>query len=353
MPDRMLTSAQAINEALAIMGERDPNVILMGQGIDDKGAFYGTTAGLQEIYKNRLIETPVSENAMVGVAIGLAMSGKRPVIQFHRVEFALLAMEQIINNAAKIHYISNGQHKCPIVIRLVVGRGWGQGPSHSQSLESLFSYIPGLKVLMPTFPSDYKGMLISAIEDDNPVIIIENRWTHYVKGYVPPGYYKHDIEKPKKQRTGGHLTIVSSAYSTLDALKASDALADIGIMTEVFDLRVTRPLELTYIEESVRKTGHLLTIDTGYKTLGIGAEIVSQITERCFSHLKAAPIRIGLPDHPIPSSKGYLEELYPDARKIIVSVCEMLKISSEPALLALKEENLPLDVPNPAFQGPF
>lgn len=318
---RILTSAQAINEALAIMGERDKDIVLMGQGIDDKGAFYGTTSGLYPIYGERLIETPVSENAMVGVAVGLAISGKRPVIQFHRVEFALLAMEQIINNAAKMHYISNGQHKCPLVIRMIVGRGWGQGPEHSQSLEATFAYIPGLKVIMPTFPADYKGMLISAIEDDNPVVIIEHRWTHYVMGDVPRGYYKSDIEKPKKLRNGDGSTIVATSYMTLEALR----IAAIDNNADVFDLRCLRPLYLDDIEASVRKTRHLCIIDTGYKTLGMGAEIIAQLVER---DCQFKVIRMGIPDHPIPSSRGYLKGLYPDTPPVI-------------------------DSPNPEFAGPF
>lgn len=313
---KILTSAQAINEALAIAGERDKNVLLMGQGIDDKGAFYGTTAGLRDIYGDRLIETPVSENAMVGVAIGLAMSGKRPVIQFHRVEFALLAMEQIINNAAKMHYISNGQHKCPIVIRMIVGRGWGQGPCHSQSLEAMFAYIPGLKVLMPTFPEDYKGCIISSIQDDNPVVIIENRWSHHITGEVPDGYYISDITKPKKVKSGSKITVVATSYAVLEAMKYDDA--------DVFDLRVLRPLQLDDIIESVRKTRNLVTIDTGYKTLGIGAEIISQCME--VGIVMESVKRLAIPDHPIPSSRGYLEGIYPDGAG---------------------------DQPNPAFQGPF
>ena len=222
---KIINSGQAINDALRLMGERDKNVLLFAEGIDDPSAMYGTTKNLLETYgKERMIEMPIAENGLCGVAIGAAMAGKRPVLSFHRVEFALLAMEQIVNNAAKMHYISNGNHKVPIVIRLVVGRGWGQGPEHSQSLETLFSYIPGLKVLMPTFPDDYKGMLISAIEDNNPTIIIEHRWTHYVKGDVLSGYYKSDITKPKKIKEGNDYTIVSSSFSTLEAKKAAEAL---------------------------------------------------------------------------------------------------------------------------------
>lgn len=358
-PERIINSGQAINEALAIMGERDKNVLLFAEGIDDPSAIYGTTKNLRPIYgDDRIIEMPIAENGLCGVAIGAAMSGKRPVISFHRVEFALLAMEQIVNNAAKMHYVSNGHHTAPIVLRLVIGRGWGQGPEHSQSLESLFSYIPGLKVLMPTFPGDYKGMLIAAIEDNNPVVIIEHRWTHYVKGHVEPGYYKSDITGPVRIREGKDCTIVASAYSALDALKASEILEQVGVHVDLFDLRVTRPLQLSDIEQSVKKTGRLLTTDTGYKTLGIGSEIVAQVTEHCFSALKAPPARIGLPDHPTPSSRGYLPGLYPDAKKIVESVCEMLKLPDAKKTEALKRlqdgaANLPIDIPDPAFQGPF
>jgi len=315
MPDRILTSAQAINEALAIMGERDKNVILMGQGIDDKGAFYGTTDGLRPIYGDRLIETPVSENAMVGVAIGLAISGKRPVIQFHRVEFALLAMEQIINNAAKMHYISNGQHKCPLVIRMIVGRGWGNGPEHTQSLESMFAYIPGLKVIMPTFPCDYKGMICAAIEDNNPVIIIENRWTHYVKGNVPSGYYKQQIDKPLLHKMGNKCTVVANGTNLLYAMNMPDA--------DIFDMQVLRPLNWEAIIESVKKTSNLIIYDTGYVTYGIGAEIIARCVE---AGLVFSVKRCGLPQHPVPSSRGYLSAIYPDSGG---------------------------DQPNPEFVGPF
>ena len=357
--ERIISSGQAINEAFAQIGERNKDVLLFAEGIDDPSAIYGTTKNLTGIYgKERIIEMPIAENGLCGVAIGAAMAGKRPVISFQRVEFALLAMEQIINNAAKMHYVSNGVHSAPIVLRLVIGRGWGQGPEHSQSLETLFSYIPGLKVLMPTFPGDYKGMLIAAVEDNNPVVIIEHRWTHYVKGHVDSGYYKSDITKPKRITEGNDCTIVATSFSTLDALRAAEILSEVGINVDLFDLRVTRPLQLAEIEKSVKKTGLLLTVDTGYKTLGIGAEIVSQITEKCFKNLKAAPARIGLPDHPTPSSRGYLSGLYPDASKIISQVCNQIGASKEKEDSALKilrdtSANLPIDVPDPAFQGPF
>lgn len=354
-----INSGQAINEALKIMGAKHKDVLLFAEGIDDPSAIYGTTKNLIPIYgKDRIIEMPISENGLCGVAIGSAIMGKRPVLSFHRVEFALLAMEQIINNAAKMHYISNGIHNAPIVIRLVVGRGWGQGPEHSQSLETLFSYIPGLKVLMPTFPEDYKGMLISAIEDNNPTIIIEHRWTHYVRGSIPEGYYKSDITKPKKIRRGNKFTIVSSSFSTLEAQKACEALEKIGIEIDLFDLRVSRPLVLGDVFESVDKTGAICVVDTGYKTLGIGSEIISQVFEKNFGRIKFPPVRIGMPDHPTPSSRGYIPGLYPDAKKIVKAICLSLSLSNKELNNALSiveqnSDNLPIDIPDPSFQGPF
>ena len=356
---KIMTTAEAINDALNIAGNRDHDVLLFAEGVNDPSAIYGTTKNLDKVYgKDRMIEMPISENGLCGVAIGAAMHGKRPVISFHRVEFALLAVEQIINNAAKMHYSSNGQHTCPIVIRMIIGRGWGQGPQHSQSLESLFSCVPGLKVLMPVFPSDTKGMLLSAIQDNNPVMIIEHRWCHYVKGDVEEGFYLENIDKPKKISSGNDVTVVSSSFSTLEAMRASEAFKKIGVEIDLFDLRVLNPLDVGEIVESFKITGRLITVDTGHKTHGIGGEVISQVIEASGEHMKCPPKRIGLPDHPVPSSRGYIPGLYPDAFKIVESICEMLKISSSDKLKCIDQmtdssNKLPVDVPDPAFTGPF
>ena len=356
---RIISSSEAINEALSIAGKRDENVLLFAEGVDDPSSVYGTHRGLIDVYGNeRMIEMPVAENGLCGVAIGAAMHGKRPIIAFHRVEFALLAAEQIVNNAAKMHYGSNGQHISPIVIRMIIGRGWGQGPQHSQSLESMFACVPGLKVIMPVFPSDAKGMLLSAIEDNGPVMIIEHRWCHFVKGHVDEGYYLEDITRPKKISSGGDLTIVSTSFSTLECLKAVKALNSIGIHPDLFDLRVLNPLNLEDVIVSFQKTGRLVTVDTGHKTHGIGGEIVAQVMESAGSSSKSSPIRIGLPDHPIPSSRGYIPGIYPDAVKIILAVCEMLEVSSSQKAKCVKlstgkSDKLPIDVPEPGFTGPF
>lgn len=349
----------AIRDGIAEAGKHNKDVILFAEGLNDPAAVYGTTKNLAEIYgSDRMIEMPISENGLCGVAIGAAMMGKRPVISLHRIEFALLAVEQIFNNAAKMHYISNGQHRVPLVIRAIIGRGWGQGPEHSQSLETLFSYIPGLKVLMPTFPNDAKGMIISAIEDENPVIILEHRWCHYITGEVEDGYIKSDLIHPAKIKDGNDFTLVASSFMVIEALQACDQLHKLGISIDLFDLRVLRPLNLGTIMDSIGKTGRLMTVDIGFKTLGIGAEIVSEVVATKFTDLKSAPIRLGLPDHPLPSSVGYIDGLYVDSVKIFKSIAETLgiaqsKISVGIASLRERRAKVPLDIPDPSFKGPF
>ncbi|MDA1330201.1 MAG: alpha-ketoacid dehydrogenase subunit beta [Chloroflexi bacterium] len=356
---RMLSLGAAIKEGLTEIAVRDPSVLLMAAGIADPSSVYGTTADIgKHIDHKRIIEMPVSENALCGVAIGAALMGKRPVISLHRVEFALLAMEQIVNNAAKAHYISNGRHTVPLVIRMIVGRGWGQGPEHSQSMEAVFSHFPGLKVVMPTYPRDGKGLMIAAVEDNNPVLIIEHRWCHYVMGEVPEGYYTEPMDGPRAVHQGKDVTIVATSYMTLEAVRAAEALEKLGYSATVFDLRVLRPLMLDRIFESVRQTGRLLTIDTGFRKFGIGAEVVSEVVANCFSALKTAPLRMGLPDHPTPSSRGFVPGYYPDSMSMLRNLGQMLgiaeaNIQSAVAELIAQRKGLPIDVPDPFFKGPF
>ena len=349
----------AIRDGLTEVANADPSVIFFAEGVQDPAALFGTLKNLnQQLDPSRLIEMPIAENGLIGIAIGAAMAGKRPVVSLQRVEFALLAMEQILNNAAKIHYVSNGLHKVPIVIRMVIGRGWGQGPEHSQSMEAIFSHVPGLKVIMPAFAADAKGMIISAVEDNNPVIVLEHRWTHYASGEVPEGFYRARLDGPKRVRQGDRMTVVATSYMTLEAIRAADVLTDLGYPIDVFDLRVLRPLNLDPIAESVARTGRLLTVDTGFKMFGIGAEIVAEITTRCFGDLKAAPVRLGLPDHPTPSSRGLVQGFYPDAAKIARGCAEMLSLPEEisakaEARIFEERQGLPIDVPDPFFKGPF
>ena len=356
---RMLSLGDAIREGLTEIAMRDSSVLLMAEGVSDPSSVYGTTAGIGKyIDPARIIEMPVSENGLCGVAVGAALMGKRPVISFHRVEFALLAMEQIVNNAAKAHYISNGRAKVPLVIRMIVGRGWGQGPEHSQSMEAVFSHFPGLKVVMPTYPRDGKGLMIAAVEDDNPVLVIEHRWCHYTTGHVPEGYYSEPIDGPRAVHHGTDVTVVATSYMTLEAVRAAEALEKLGYSATVFDLRVLRPLMLDRIFESVQQTGRLLTVDTGFKKYGVGGEVVSEVAAHCFAALKTAPVRLGLPDHPTPSSRGFVPGYYTDSTSILRNIGTMLgiaaaKIESAVAELIAQRKELPIDVPDPFFKGPF
>lgn len=358
--ENILSTASAIREGLLQAAELDKNVIFMAEGVKEPTGFFGTLLGFDKVLdSSRLIEMPIAENGLIGIAIGAAMNGKKVVISLQRVEFAMLALEQICNNAAKSHYVSNGSHSVPIVLCLVVGRGWGQGPEHSQSLESMFAMFPGLKVVMPVFPGTAKGLIIGAINDPNPVIVIEHRWCHYVQGRVRSEYYSLPLNGPQLLQEGRHCTIVASAYSVLEAIEAGQILRKYNIFAEVFDLSVLRPLNLSQINSSVKKTGHLITIDTGAKFLGIGSEIVAQVCSESFNDLKSPPIRLGLPDHPTPSSRALIDyQFYPNLLTILESVITQLKITGDLAQ-SIKTEALANrgliknDVPNPAFKGPF
>ncbi len=359
VPNRITSGSDAILDGLTEVALADENVLFFAEGVDDPSAVFGTLKGLRDrIDPARLIEMPIAENALTGIAIGASLVGKRPVLSFHRVEFALLAMEQIVNNAAKTRYLSLGRHSVPIVIRLVMGRGWGQGPEHSQSLESMFALVPGLKVLLPSFPADTKGMLVSAIRDNNPVIIIEHRWCHYATEHVPEGIYQSDITGPAIVREGQDVTLVSSSYNTLEAIRAADYLAGHGILLEVIDLRVVRPLNMDLICESVGKTGRLVTVDLGSVRFGVGAEIIASILSIEPDALKASPQRLGMPDHPTPSSRGYLSGLYPDSVLMAKAALETMDYRSAEIELILQDlvrerSKLNLDVPDPFFKGPF
>jgi pyruvate dehydrogenase E1 component beta subunit len=352
MGNREIKYFEAIREAIDLSMHNDPSVYVIGLGVPDPKGIFGTTIGLQNKYgRERVMDMPCSENGMTGVAIGSALVGMRPIMTHQRIDFALLAMEQIVNQAAKWHYMFAGQLKVPLVIRLIIGRGWGQGPQHSQSLESWFAHIPGLKVVMPTTPYDAKGLLIASIEDNNPVIFIEHRWLHNISGQVPEKMYRVSIGKPKILRKGADITIVATSFMTIEALRAQKYLERLGIKAEVIDLRTLRPLDDTLILSSVKKTGRLLVVDTGWTSCGIGAEIIARVTEKGFSYLITAPYRIGLPDVPTPTSAALSNHYYPQAEDIIRAVLKMLKKNIRGSIPKLHDG--PLDIPDMSFTGPF
>ncbi len=356
---RIISAAEAVREALDLALSSRQDTYLLGEGVSDPSGIFGTTKGLIDDYgPERVVEMPVAENGLTGIAIGSALMGRRPIMTHQRVDFALLCLEQLFNTAAKSHYVTNGAHRVPLTVRMVIGRGWGQGPQHSQSLEALFASIPGLKVVMPSTPSDFKGMLIASIEDDNPVIFIEHRWLHYVTGDVPAGWHVTPLDGPRKMRAGDRATIVATSYMTLEASRAANALADHGCETDVFDLRVLRPLNLAPIIASVQRTGRLVVCDTGWRTLGLGAEIVAEVAERAFAHLKRPPIRIALPDHPTPSALALAKVYYPGSAEIVSAVQKLCDLDESIAQAAREEvialrQGVSIDKPDPAFKGPF
>ncbi len=345
--------ATAINEALHQAMEIDQSVICYGLGVTDPKAVFGTTANLEERFgSHRVFDMPTSENAMTGVAIGAALNGIKSVMTHQRVDFFLLALDQLVNGAAKWHYMFGGQNSVPITIRLIIGRGWGQGPTHSQNLQAWFAHIPGLKVVMPTTPADAKGLLLASIFDPNPVVFLEHRWLHNTVGEVPDGDYRILLGQARKVRSGGDITIVSMSYMTVEALHAADYLATQGVSCEVIDLRTIKPLDWDAVFDSVAKTGRLLALDSGFTTGSVAGEIVARVAIQKFSELKAAPARLAMPDVPEPTSPGLTRGFYVRAADIAEKAMAMMgRVASEVRNDIV--EPIPHDVPGEWFKGPF
>lgn len=351
---RTLTFAQSILETLDQSLSEDPSVYVMGLGVPDPKGIFGTTLGLQEKYgDHRIMDMPTSENAMTGIAVGSALNGMKPIMTHQRVDFVLLAYDQIINTAAKWHYMFDGQMNVPLVIRLVVGRGWGQGPQHSQNLHASFAHFPGLKIVMPTTASDAKGLLRSSILDPNPVLFIEHRWLHNTIDYVPKEPYEIPIGKANVLREGKDLTLVASGHMTLEALKVHEQMKKNGLDVEVIDLRSIKPLDMATILQSVKKTGHLVVADESWKTLGLASEIITLVTENAFDALKRRPLRITLPDCYAPTSWALTNHYYPTSVEIEDEIKKWLGQSTSLEQLIEERAKRPLDTPDKSFTGPF
>ena len=351
---REITYAKAILEATAQCMAEDPSIYIMGLGVPDPKGIFGTTLGLKDQFGDkRVLDMPVSENGMTGVAIGSALVGMRPIMTHQRIDFILLALDQIINNAAKWHYMFGGKTKVPLTIRLLIGRGWGQGPQHSQSLQAIFTHTPGLKVVMPFRPYDAKGLLVSAIRDNNPVIYIEHRWLHNITGEVPEEIYTVPLGKARIVKEGNDITIAASSYMVLEAMKAADYLEKDGIVSEIIDIRSLKPMDDETIIASVKKTGRLLVADDGCRTTGFAAEVVAMVTEKAFDSLKKAPRRITLPDLPTPTSPALANKYYPGTIGVINEIRAIFNLPEKSEEeLGIRHEQ-PLDVPDKAFTGPF
>jgi pyruvate dehydrogenase E1 component beta subunit len=301
---REITYAEAIREALAGAMTDDPRVILMGEDVGVYGGAFGVSGDLVHRFgTDRVIDTPISELGIAGAAVGAAMTGMRPVLEIQFSDFITLAMEQIVNQAAKIHFMFGGKANVPMVVRLPGGSGTGAAAQHSQSLEAWFAHVPGLKVVQPSTPHDAKGLLLAAIDDPNPVLIFEHKLLYKTRGPVPAESYRVPIGKAAVRREGTDITVVASGVMVSRALAAAERLAADGISAEVVDLRSLRPIDHETIAASVRKTSRLMVVYEGVKTMGIGAEISAMIAESdAFDYLDAPIVRLGGADTPLPYS---------------------------------------------------
>ncbi|GAA6185403.1 transketolase C-terminal domain-containing protein [Aliiglaciecola sp. NS0011-25] len=354
MPEKInkeTTFAEQINIAQHQAMADDPTMLSFGLGIDDPKAIFNTTTGLSESFgQQRVFDMPTAENAMTGIGIGAALSGSRVLMTHQRLDFFLLAMDQLVNNAAKWHYMFNGQMKVPITIRLIIGRGWGQGPTHAQNLQAWFAHVPGLKVVIPSKTDSVSQQLYQAIMDDNPVLFIEHRWLHQQQcdeSELVPLCLPLDNIRQHKQ--GNDITLVANSYMLLEALLAAEKLAQQGIQCDVLETVQMDKTGWQPIYDSVAKTGHLLVCDSAHKSFSVAAELVASVTEKCFDKLKASPQRLGLPDYPEPTSFGMTKDFYNDADNIGTKVSRILNRQLNDVSSKIKLH----DVPGHWFKGPF
>lgn len=321
---RCLTVREALHEAQRQLMETDESVFLIGEGVDDAGGVFGTTLGLWERFgRERVIDIPIAENGLTGVAVGAAAAGMRPIFVHMRMDFLPMCMDQIVNHAAKWHYMTGGRVSVPLVIRSIIGRGWGSAAQHTQALHGLFLHVPGLKVVAPSTPYDAKGLLIAAVRDENPVMFVEHRWTYDYVGYVPEEMYAVPLGEAVMRRTGGDVTVVAISQMVYEAIKAARTLETDGIDVEIIDPRTLNPLDEGLILASVKKTGRLVIADVACKTGGSGAEIACRVAEAGLEYLKAPVRRVNFADAPTPCSPVLEEAYYPGAEDIVAAVREL------------------------------
>lgn len=348
---RKLKFPESIAEALVQAMEKDKGVFIMGEGVDDASGIFGTTRpAFKKFGSARVFDMPLSEEMITGAGLGAALAGMRPVMVHARNDFLMLAMNQIVNHISKWSYIHQGKLKPALVIRALIGRGWGQAAQHSQSLQALFAHIPGLKVVMPTTPYNAKGLLLASIFDGAPVIFLEHRSLFNEEGDVPEAFYTLPLGKGCIHRGGSDVTVVGISFMALEALRAAEFLAKDGIEVEVVDPLSIKPLDIDLILNSVRKTGRIVIVDSGWRSFGVSAEIAALVAERAFRNLKTSIIRIGLPDAPTPCSAILEHAYYPHAEDIALAIRRLF--SKKPASKDKNSGYFEKKI-RPQFQGPF
>ncbi len=321
-----MSFVEAIREAFVEEMQRDESVFLLGEDIGIMGGAFGQTKGLLQMFgEERVRDTPISEAAIVGAAIGASLLGMRPVAEIMFTDFSTISMDQIINQAAKIRYLAGGQVVVPIVVRMQGGAGKGKAAQHSQSFEGIYTHIPGLKVVAPSTPKDAKGLLKSAIRDNSPVIFIEHGSLYSLTGSVPEGDYTVPLGLPEIKREGKDVTVVTYSFMVHKALAASQILGKRGIDLEIIDMRTLSPLDIGIVVKSVQKTNRVVIAHEACVTGGLGGEIAAQITEQAFDYLDAPIKRVGLPDIPVPYSKGLERLVVPNEATIIKAVEEVMQ----------------------------
>lgn len=336
----------AILQATQQEMDRDPSVFVYGLGVDDPRGHYGTTKDLHERFGwERNFDMPLSEDALTGIGIGAALGGMRPIFVHQRMDFLMLCMNQLVNMAAKLRYMSNGRHSVPFVVRASIGRSWGQGAQHSQAFHSFFMHVPGIKVVAPTTPHDVKGALAAAIRDDNPVVFIEHRMLYANRGHVPVAPFTLPFGQARILRPGTDITLVGVSYTVVDCLRAATLLQEHGISAEVIDPVSLAPLDYETIRASARKTGRLLVVDNGWLPCGASAEILADLAEHGYSGVRAA--RMGYGFTPCPTTRVLEEEFYPTPQKVALRCYEMCGGDGgwHPAAVERSEIE--------AFKGPF
>jgi len=359
MPNnRMLKYNEAILEATDQLLTQDENVYVIGLGVNEPKGIFKTTYGLKKKYGlKRVMDMPASENAMTGVVIGSAIKGLRPIMIHQRADFFLLSLDQLINNAAKWNYMFGGKMKTPIVIRMLIGKGWGQGSQHSQSLHSICANIPGIKIVMPSNPYDAKGLLTSAIKDNNPLIFFEHRWLYNTIGRVPQELYEVEIGKAKVVKEGKDITILTISDGVLESTKSLKLLEKEGIDAEIIDLRSVKPLDKQTIINSIKKTKRVLIVDPDWKTCGLSSELIAIISEEIHFELKTPPKRLTFLEMPCPTSWSLSNFFYFNDKDIATEVYKIMGYDQKAKELMEENVNIknssPLDTPDASFIGPF
>jgi len=345
---RTISYSQALNEATSQEMARDASVFIYGIGVPDYKHIFGSTKDLAEKFgSERCFDTPLCEDTLTGFAIGAAINGMRPIYVHMRVDFLLLAINQLGNMASSYRYASGGTLNVPMVIRAIIGRGWGQGFQHSKSMYSILAHIPGLKVVLPTTPRDAKGLLISAIRDDNPVVFIEHRWLYEQEDDVPEEPYETPLEQANILRQGDDLTIVATSWMNVEALQAAEILERRGVTVEIIDPRTIAPFNDEAIVKSVKKTGYCIIADNDWLHCGFSAEVAARVAEYCLHDLKVPVARLGFAPTPCPTVRHLEDEFYPNAMDIIQTAEKMLGLEpmdlSQESFYSYKHK----------FKGPF